>query len=133
VRFLFRRKEDKKEPAEEIVEERGYKGLGVFSPVVENLDTGPIKDYRKMAELDSIFIRSRRLDSLDDVSFIVNQVREGNIVLLDITKLNDGKEQTHLELKRIIERIRGETRGIQAELALVNEQCMIVTPSFVKM
>ena len=73
------------------------------------------------------------MDSLDDVPFIVNQVREGNIVLLDITRLNDGRDQTHLELKRIIERIRGETRSYRADIALVNDSCVIVTPAFVKL
>ena len=62
---------------------------------------------------------------------IVSEIRDGNIVLLDIARLNDGNDKTHLELKRIIERIRGETRGYQAEIALVNDDCIIVTPSFV--
>jgi SepF-like predicted cell division protein (DUF552 family) len=46
--------------------------------------------------------------------------------------MNDGKEQSHLELKRIIERIRGETRSYSADIALVNDNCVIVTPWFVK-
>jgi len=86
---------------------------------------------RKLAELEQIFIRTRKLESLADVPEIVSEIKNGNIVLLDISRLNDGNDQTHLELRRIIERIRGETRGYQAEIALVNDGCMIVTPSFV--
>ncbi|MHA2044699.1 MAG: cell division protein SepF [Candidatus Thorarchaeota archaeon] len=63
--------------------------------------------------------------------YVTNEIREGNIVLLDISRLNDGNDQTHLELRRIIERIRGETRGYMADIALVNDDCMIVAPSFV--
>jgi SepF-like predicted cell division protein (DUF552 family) len=67
------------------------------------------------------------------VPFIVNEIRQGSIVLLDITRLTNGNPQTYLELKRIVERIRGETRSFSADIALVNESCMIVAPSFVKM
>ena len=63
----------------------------------------------------------------------MNQVRDGSIVLLDITPLNNGRDQGRLELKRIIERIRGETRCFRADIALVNDNCLIVTPSFVRM
>jgi SepF-like predicted cell division protein (DUF552 family) len=90
------------------------------------------RDCKKLSELDAIYIRSKRLDSLDDVPFVVNEIREGTIVLLDISRLSDGKEQSYLELKRIIERIRGETRGYGADIALVNDNCIIVTPAFVR-
>jgi len=106
--------------------------LGVFSPAVQADEPNPQHEFKRLAELEQIFIRSRRLRSLDDVPFVVNEIRNGNIVLLDITQLNDGREQSYLELKRIIERIRGETRGYQADIALLNDSCLVVTPSFVK-
>jgi SepF-like predicted cell division protein (DUF552 family) len=110
-----------------------HTGLGVFSPALAHSEIDPTRDCRRLAELESIFVRSKRLASLEDVPYIVNQIRQGNIVLLDISRLNDGKEKTHLELKRIIERIRGETRSYQADIALVNDTCVIVAPSFVKL
>ena len=105
--------------------------LGLFSPVSESKQSDPQHDIKKLAELEQIFIKSRKLESLADVPDVVSEIRNGNIVLLDISRLNNGNDQTHLELRRIIERIRGETRGYQAEIALVNDGCMIVTPSFV--
>jgi SepF-like predicted cell division protein (DUF552 family) len=105
--------------------------LGLFGPVSEAKRADPQHEIKRLAELEQIFIRTRKLESLADVPEIVTEVRSGNIVLLDISRLNDGNDQTHLELRRIIERIRGETRGYQAEIALVNDGCMIVTPSFV--
>ena len=105
MRFL-RRKGQNQESDDKGNHDNSYSSLGIFSPVVEDTEPDPIFQCKRLAELDSIFIRSKRLDSLDDVPFIVNQIREGNIVLLDISRLNDGHDQTHLELKRIIERIR---------------------------
>jgi SepF-like predicted cell division protein (DUF552 family) len=131
VRSLFRRNQST-DSSEEKKVQRKLPSLGVFSPVK---DTKPERllshDITRLAELERIFIKSRKLESLADVSYVVNEIRDGNIVLLDISRLNDGNDQTHLELRRIIERIRGETRGYSAEIALVNDSCMIVTPSFV--
>ena len=130
MRYLFRRRGEKntKEETKNLIQS----GLGIFSPVVDAIEPDPNHECKRLAELEQIFVRSKTLQSLDDVPFVVDQIKNGNIVLLDITRLNDGQDQTHLELKRIIERIRGETRSYRADLALVNDNCVIVTPPFVK-
>ncbi|MFX0106997.1 MAG: cell division protein SepF [Candidatus Hodarchaeota archaeon] len=133
MRFLSRLKGKDDESSSESEKTPTISGLGVFSPVMDSVEPDPLRDCKRLEQLESIFIRSKRLESLEDVPYVVNQVREGNIVLLDISHLNNGSEKTHLELKRIIERIRGETRGCMADLALVNNDCVIVTPFFVKM
>jgi SepF-like predicted cell division protein (DUF552 family) len=133
LKFLSKLRSKGEESQADANENRKYPGLGIFSPTVGAKEVDPLRDCRRMAELDSIFIRTKRLESLEDVQYVVNQIRDGNIVLLDISRLNNGREQSYLELKRIIERIRGETRGYHADLALVNDGCIIVTPSFVKL
>ncbi|MBD3405991.1 MAG: DUF552 domain-containing protein [Candidatus Lokiarchaeota archaeon] len=131
MRFFSRKKEtDDEDHSDE--SSSSLTSLGIFAPGIEVTQSDPVREHRRMRELDQIFIRSKKLESLEDVPYVVNQICNGNIVLLDITRLNDGKEQNHLALKRIIERIRGETRGYNAEIALVNDGCMIVTPDFVK-
>ncbi|MFW9933139.1 MAG: cell division protein SepF [Candidatus Thorarchaeota archaeon] len=130
MRFLFRRKGEENES--DGTDRSTHSGLGIFSPVTDPVQPDPLHECRRLAELNEIFIRSKSLMSLDDVPFIVDQIRNGNIVLLDIKRLNDGREQTHLELKRIIERIRGETRSYRADIALVNDSTVIVAPSFVR-
>ena len=130
VRSLFKRIR-KADSSEETTVQRTLPSLGLFSPVSESKKADPQHDITRLAELEKIFIKSRKLESLADVPEVVSEIRNGNIVLLDISRLNDGNDQTHLELRRIIERIRGETRGYHAEIALVNDGCMIVTPSFV--
>ena len=130
MRSLFRRKKSS-DSSDETAVQRTLPSLGLFAPVSESKRADPHHDMKRLAELEQIFIRTRKLESLADVPEIVSEIRNGNIVLLDISRLNDGNDQTHLELRRIIERIRGETRGYEAEIALVNDGCMIVTPSFV--
>jgi SepF-like predicted cell division protein (DUF552 family) len=132
VRFSLRRKQSESNSSDSSEGQKTLSSLGIFSPSIESVKSDPQLELKRLAELEAIFIRSRRLESLDDVPFVVNQIRDGNIVLLDISRLNDGNEQTHLELKRIIERVRGETRSYGADIALVNDNCLIVTPNFVR-
>lgn len=132
MRSIFRRKQSE-DDTEEISTKRSIPSLGLFSPATESSQADPIRELKKLSELEEIFVKSKKLESLADVPYVVEEIKEGNILLLDISRLNDGNDQTHLELRRIIERIRGATRGYQADIALVNDGCMIVTPSFVKL
>ena len=132
MRSLFKRKQND-ELSKEISTRRLYPSLGVFSPVTSSSETDPRQELRRLSELESIFVRSKKLESLADVPYVVDEIKDGNIVLLDISSLNDGNEQTHIELRRIIERIKSATKGYQSDIALVNDGCMIVTPAFVKL
>ncbi len=131
MRSLFRRKRGT-DSSEESTVQRTLPSLGIFSSIKAiKPQQDPMHDIKRLAELEQVFIKSKKLESLADVPYVVNEIRDGNIVLLDISRLNDGNDQTHLELRRIIERIRGETRSYLAEIALINDSCMIVTPSYV--
>jgi len=132
VRSIFRRKHSD-DTSEEISTTRSFPSLGIFSPATETIDVDPVRELKRLSELEEIFVRSKKLESLADVPYVVEEIKEGNIVLLDISRLNDGNNHTHVELRRIIERIRGATRGYRADIALVNDGCMIITPSFVKL
>ena len=132
MRSIFRRKHSD-DTSEEISTARSFPSLGIFSPATETIDVDPVRELKRLSELEEIFVRSKKLESLADVPYVVEEIKEGNIVLLDISRLNDGNNHTHVELIRIIERIRGATRGYRADIALVNDGCMIITPSFVKL
>ena len=132
MRSIFRRRQND-DSSDDSGDEKMLPKLGLFSPVSDSVQPNPMHELRKLRELEEIFIRSKKLESLSDVPYVVEEIKEGNIVLLDISSLNDGNDQKRLELKRIIERIRGATKGYQADLALVNDDCMIVTPSFVRL
>lgn len=132
MRSIFRRKQSD-DISEEISATRSIPSLGLFSPATESSQIDPVRELKKLRELEEIFVKSKKLESLADVPYIVEEIQKGNIVLLDISRLNNGNNQTHIELRRIIERIRGATKGYQADIALVNDGCMIITPSFVKL
>ena len=130
---LFRGRSKNKQPpyntplsdidAEEIIEQ-----LGLYEQ-----DEKPAKKVASQVMTDSsIYIRPHKLSGLADVPFIVGELDRGNIILLDISKFNDGREQSRLELRRVVERLRGETRSIQSEMALIGKDYILVTPRQVK-
>ena len=132
MRSIFRRKQSD-DTSEEISTKRSIPSLGLFSPATESSQADPVRELKRLSELEEIFVKSKKLESLADVPYVVEEIKDGNIVLLDISRLNDGNNQTHIELRRIIERIRGATKGYQADIALVNDGCIIITPSFVRL
>ncbi len=133
--FLRGRSKNKRspynEPLSEIDAEEIIEQLGLYEP-----EEKPISRSVKPSEMNmssnSIYIKPHKLTGLADVPFIVEELDRGNIILLDISKFNDGREQSRLELRRVVERLRGETRGIQSEMALIGKDYIVVTPRYVK-
>ncbi|RLJ01341.1 MAG: hypothetical protein DRP11_04550 [Candidatus Aenigmatarchaeota archaeon] len=72
-------------------------------------------------------IKIVRLNEYNDAERIQKAVREGNIVLVKIKTL---KERDMTELKRAIERLRKTTTAINGDIVGVDEDYVIVTPSY---
>ncbi len=131
MRSIFKRYLDKSHNQDTVTSQKSIVDLGVFTPSTGTASFTP--SFKPPSQSSPIYVRSRRLESLEDVGYVVNEIREGNIVLLDISRLNNGDPQSRIELKRIIDHIRGETRAYSADMALVNDGCVIVAPSSVKL
>ncbi len=129
MRMFFKRSPDKANVQDTGVTQKSVIELGVFTPSTASSVTPP----KQSVASNPIYVRSKRLGSLDDVSFVVNEIREGNIVLLDISHLNNDDPQSRIELRRILDQIRGETKAYSADMALVNDGCVIVVPASVKL
>ena len=88
-------------------------------------------------EIDSSFLVEERkinvkvesLKSYSDVEKIQNLVREGNIVFL---KIKDLKSKDLNSLKRAIERLRKTCMAIDGDIVGVDEDYVVVCPSYAK-
>lgn len=78
---------------------------------------------------EKIYIKSMQLLSVADVQKVVNELRKGNIVILNIETL---ASKDAIELKRAIEQLKGITSGIGGDIAAITDERVIVTPSFVQ-
>ena len=76
------------------------------------------------------YVKTLRLRSLADVQKVSHELNEGNIVIGDISVLND---RDPLELKRTIDQIKGICRGIGGDVAGIGDTMhVIITPSNIK-
>jgi hypothetical protein len=74
-------------------------------------------------------IKIENLNDYRDIDNIQRQVREGNIVFLRIKRM---KERDLGELKRSIERLRRAATSMNGDIVGVDEEFLILTPSFAK-
>ncbi len=96
-------------------------------PVME-LDAG--QRLGKVGELEPIYIKSVELNSLMDVDEAADEIRAGNIVILDISVLMN---QDPNELKRAIDQIKGVCQGIGGDIGRLTNTKVIATPKFVSL
>jgi len=95
-------------------------------PVVEVEEATMAK---RVSEIEPIFIKSMAMQSLADVQGVANELRVGNIVIIDITSL---MEQDPADLKRAIDQLKGICQGIGGDVGRLTETKVLATPRFVR-
>jgi hypothetical protein len=94
-------------------------------PVVEVEDVGKEKG---IGRLEPVYVKSMELSSLIDVQEVSNELRAGNIIVLDIGTLMN---QDPAELKRAIDQLKGICRAIGGDIGRLTESKVIATPRFI--
>ena len=84
---------------------------------------------KKISQIEPIFIKSMAMQSLTDVQGVANELRLGNIVIIDITSL---MEQDPADLKRAIDQLKGICQGIGGDVGRLTETKVLATPKFVR-
>ncbi len=82
----------------------------------------------KLGEIEPIYVKSMELNSLTDVEETADELRAGNIVILDISSLMN---QDPNELKRAIDQLKGICQGIGGDMGRLTDTKVIATPKFV--
>ncbi len=86
-------------------------------------------DVGKEAKKVKIVVRPFILKSFDDVSRILDVLREGyTIALIDIKPLN---QKDVVELKRAISKLKKTVDALEGNIAGFGENTIVATPSFV--
>lgn len=79
---------------------------------------------------NKVFVRPFVLKNFDDITDILNYLREGyTIAVIDIKPL---KTKDIIELKRAIAKIKKTTEALEGSIAGFGENTIIATPSFAK-
>ena len=95
-------------------------------PILEVDESGRA---RGLSDIEPIYVKSMDLQSLVDVQGAADELRVGNIVILDITPLMN---QDPAELKRAIDQLKGIAQGVGGDIGRLTESKVMATPKFVK-
>ena len=87
-------------------------------------------DLGKEEEENKVLVKLFTLKQYDDVTNILNALREGyTIAVINIKTL---RQKDSVELKRAIAKIKKTTDALEGSIAGFGENMVIVTPSFAK-
>ncbi|MFQ6129360.1 MAG: cell division protein SepF [Candidatus Hadarchaeaceae archaeon] len=96
-------------------------------PTME-LDEEAVVRPRGIHALEPIYVKSMDLHSLVDVQEIAEELRAGNIMILDISTLMN---QDPAELKRAIDQLKGICQVIGGDVGRLTESKVIATPRLI--
>jgi len=87
-------------------------------------------DLEKEKEDNKVMVKLFILKQYEDVTEILNSLREGyTIAVIDIKLL---RQRDSIELKRAVSKIKKTTDALEGSIAGFGENIVIVTPSFAK-
>jgi SepF-like predicted cell division protein (DUF552 family) len=74
-----------------------------------------------------VYIKSIPLLTLSDIPRIAEELRSGNIVIIQIRQFIQ-RGQSNNELKRAVDQLRGVCRQIEGDIAQLGNEYILVTP-----
>jgi len=81
------------------------------------------------SDKSTINIKIEKLRNFSDTERVQNQVRDGNVVFLNIKDL---RQKDINELKRSVERLKKTTAANNGDIVGVDEDFLILTPKFAR-
>ena len=111
--------------------------MGFFNKVMTKEETVDIEDF--LNNLDEVeeesyddadaFVKPMDLVVDSDVEAIVNEAKQGNLVLMNISDL---AKRNSLKLKELIGIIKADVKAIDGDIARISQGRVLITPSKVK-
>ena len=111
--------------------------MGFFNKVMTKEENVDIEDF--LNNLDEVeeesyddadaFVKPMDLVVDSDVEAILNEAKQGNIVLMNIADL---AKRNSLKLKELISMIKAEVKAIDGDIARISQGRVLITPSKVK-
>jgi SepF-like predicted cell division protein (DUF552 family) len=97
--------------------------------IEEYLDTLGLENEDLLEEEANQWVRALNLQDSSDTETVIKEVRDGNLVLLNIEPLY---KRNTIKLKQAISDIKGVVNSVNGDLARLSEYRLLVTPSGTK-
>ena len=101
--------------------------LGKSEEKIQERDLLELSDEVEEGEVRAVPIEVVELEEYQDAEEVQKSVREGRIVFVKIKRI---KESDMSDLKRAIERIRKTCTAVDGDIAGVDENYIVVAPSY---
>ena len=75
------------------------------------------------------FVKMYEFQSLRDVNTIMNELADGNIMILNAEPLLAHETNSMLEVKRAIDQLRGYCREVGGDIKRLGDYMLVVTPN----
>ncbi len=111
--------------------------MGILDKIGRKSDAVDIEEFlnnldveeESMYEDADAYVKPYSLQRDTDAQAVIEEVKKGNIVLLNIADLS---KRNAMKLRELISTIRNEVQGIDGDMARVSSDRVLVTPSRVK-
>ena len=108
--------------------------MGIFRRKSKNKtalqeDAKPIVDGGAHPQM---FVMYKELSSLADVTPISEEIRRGNVVILDIEPLTKGASDLMTQLKRAVDQLRAVCYSEGGDIGQLGKRYILLTPTAVK-
>ncbi len=103
-------------------------GLGKDMNIEEYMDTIEMENVDVLHEAADFYVKPIALESEADISVIQDELKRRNIVLLNVTPIS---KQTN-KLKRIIDELKAYVVKSNGDIARIDNDKILLTPSKVK-
>lgn len=80
----------------------------------------------------SMYVRFIPFTGLIDVNTVAEEIRKGNLVIMDVKPLVQRGSDTNLQLKRAVEQLRAVCVSVDGDLGQLSDRYIILTPQSVK-
>jgi SepF-like predicted cell division protein (DUF552 family) len=80
----------------------------------------------------SMYVRFMPFAGLVDVNTVSEEIRKGNIVIMDVSPLVERGSDLKLQLKRAVDQLRAVCVGLDGDIGQLGNRYVILTPQSVK-
>lgn len=110
--------------------EKISKGLGMSKEmnIEEYMNTVEMENVDVLHEAADYYVKPIALESEGDVSVIMEELKARNIILLNVSPM----KRNTAKLKMIIDNIKSHVSKINGDIARIDEDKILLTPSKVK-
>jgi SepF-like predicted cell division protein (DUF552 family) len=110
--------------------QRLSKALGISKDmdIEEYMDTVELENVDVLHEAADFYVKPVALESEEDVKVIENELRQRNIILLNVSPMS----RNTAKLKTIVSNMKGFVMKIDGDIARIDNDKILLTPAKVK-